>query len=197
MMKSIDRWMIKAAIEHCQKSEADRIFVRLSRQSIVDETTAPWLQSTCDDLTFDASRLVVEIPERDAAMHIRQTQQLALGLKRFGVRLALEHFGTADEKFQILNLLKPDYIKVDGELMHSLMTDTSVQARVEAIVEAATERGIKTIAERVENANAMAVLFQLGLDYMQGHYVHEAEVVLADDTESRKQQTLAELMAAG
>jgi hypothetical protein len=26
----------------------------------------------------------------------------------------------------------------------------------------------------------MAVLFQLGVAYMQGHYVHEPEVVLAD-----------------
>ena len=81
--------------------------------------------------------------------------------------------------------------------MHSLMTDTDVQAQVRRIVKAASEKGIKTIAERVENANAMAVLFQLGLDYMQGHYVHEAEVVLSDDTSNTKQQPLAELMAAG
>ena len=47
----------------------------------------------------------------------------------------------------------------------------------------------------MENANAMAVLFQLGLDYMQGHYVNEPEVVL-EDTENRKQMSLAELAAA-
>ncbi|MEM1174159.1 MAG: EAL domain-containing protein [Pseudomonadota bacterium] len=197
MMKSIDRWMVKAAIEHCERSEADRVFVRMSRQSITDETTADWIRGTCDESDFDASRLVIEIPERDAAKHIRHTRQLAGDLKAIGVRFALEHFGTSDDKFQILGILEPDYIKVDGELMHSLMTDTDVQAQVRRIVKAASEKGIKTIAERVENANAMAVLFQLGLDYMQGHYVHEAEVVLSDDTSNTKQQTLAELMAAG
>ena len=60
---------------------------------------------------------------------------------------------------------------------------------------AATERNIKSIAERVENANAMAILFQLGLDYMQGHYVNEPEVVL-QDSENRTQTSLAELVAA-
>ena len=60
---------------------------------------------------------------------------------------------------------------------------------------AARERDIKTIAERVENANAMAVLFQLGLDYMQGHYVHEPEVVL-EDVGTSKHTTLADLVAA-
>ena len=88
-----------------------------------------------------------------------------------------------------------DYIKIDGELMHALMTDTSVQHDVEVIVKAAAKREIKTIAERVENANAMAVLFQLGLDYMQGHYVHEPEVVLQDAPEG-KPTSLAELAAA-
>ena len=45
-------------------------------------------------------------------------------------------------------------------------------------MKAAKARKISTIAERVEDANTMAVLFQLGLSYMQGHYVHEPEVVL-------------------
>ena len=91
--------------------------------------------------------------------------------------------------------LKPDYIKIDGELMHALMTDKQTQAAVQKIVKGAAERKIKTIAERVENANAMAVLFQLGLDYMQGHYVHEPEVVL-EDLHSGKHNTLADLAAA-
>ena len=60
---------------------------------------------------------------------------------------------------------------------------------------AAGDRDIKSIAERVENANAMAVLFQLGLDFMQGHYVNEPEVVL-EDAENRKQTSLAELATA-
>jgi EAL domain-containing protein (putative c-di-GMP-specific phosphodiesterase class I) len=197
MIKSIDRWMVMSALDFCIKHDADRAFVRLSRKSIVDASTADWLKASCDDQLFDASRLVVQIPERDAAKHIRQVQELAKSLKNVGVGLALEHFGTADGKFQILDLLKPDYIKIDGELMHTLMTDSDVQSQVESIVGAANKRGIRTIAERVENANAMAVLFQLGLDYMQGHYVHEAEVVLSDDTSSTRQQTLAQLMAAG
>ena len=41
----------------------------------------------------------------------------------------------------------------------------------------------------------MAVLFQLGLDFMQGHYVHEPEVVLQDQ-DSKVERTLEELAAA-
>ena len=195
MMKSIDRWMLQAALNFCNKTDADRVFVRLSKQSITDPTTAPWMQEKLDAGNFDCSRLVLQIPERDAAKHIKQTRALVKHARKIGIGFALEHYTVDQDRFQILDILKPDYIKIDGELMHTLMTDTQVQAAVGRIVKAAQERRIKTIAERVENANAMAVLFQLGLDYMQGHYVHEPEVVL-QDTPTSGTSTLADLAAA-
>ncbi len=195
MMKNIDRFMIKSAIDFCKDSEADRVFVRLSKQSVLDATTLPWMDQEFDKHEFDCTRLVVQIPERDAAKHIKQTRAIVKKLRKIGVGFALEHYGVDREKFQILDILKPDYIKVDGELMHSLMTDKETQQSVEKIVRAAKERNIKSIAERVENANAMAVLFQLGLDYMQGHYVNEPEVIL-QDTQNRQQTSLAELTAS-
>ena len=138
------------------------------------------MQQKLDEDGFDCSRLVIQIPEADAAKHIKQTRALVKHARKLGIGFAIQHYGLDQERFQILDLLKPDYIKIDGELMHSLMTDKSMQDAVGNIVRAANERKIKTVAERVENANAMAVLFQLGLDYMQGHYVHEPEVVLQE-----------------
>ena len=195
MLKNIDRWMLTAAVDFCKNGDADRVFVRLSRQSITDPTTASWMEQKLDEDGFDCSRLVVQVPERDAAKHIKQTKALVKQLRRLGIGFALEHYGIDTERFQILDLLKPDYIKIDGELMHTLMTDNAMQSAVRKIVEAAGKRNIKTIAERVENANAMAVLFQLGLDFMQGHYVHEPEVVL-QDRDSGVTRTLDDLTAA-
>ena len=64
--------------------------------------------------------------------------------------------------------------------MHSLTSDTAVQASVRQVTKAAQKRNIEIIAERVENANEMAVLFQLGVHFMQGHYVQEPEIVLQE-----------------
>ena len=195
MMKNIDRWMLAAAMRFCAESDADRVFVRLSSQSVTDASTGPWMQQKLDENGFDCTRLVVQIPEREAARHIKQTQSLVGILRKLGVGFAIEHYGVGKERFQILDLLKPDYIKIDGELMHTLLTDDAIQDAVKRVVTEANKRNIKTIAERVENANAMAVLFQLGLDFMQGHYVHEPEVVL-QDTDSVVSRTLADLSAA-
>ncbi len=194
-MKHIDRWMLKAAMHFCNENDADRVFVRMSEQSITDPSTAIWIAQKLDEEAFDCSRLVIEVPERDAARHIKQTRKSWSEARKIGIGFALEHYGVDKERFQMLDILKPDYIKIDGELMHTLMTDNEMQSAVGSIVEAANARNIKTIGERVENANAMAVLFQIGVDYMQGHYVHEPEVVLEDNVYVAS-NTLAELAAA-
>lgn len=195
MIKNIDRWMLQAAVEFCNVNDADRVFVRMSAQSITDPSTSSWMQAKLDVGGFDCSRLVIQIPEREAARYIKQTREIVKHARKMGIGFAIEHYGVGQERFQILDILKPDYIKIDGELMHTLITDTQMQAAVGKIVKAAQERQIKTIAERVENANAMAVLFQLGLNYMQGHYVQEPEVVLQDNAMVTT-NTLAELTAA-
>ena len=75
-----------------------------------------------------------------------------------------------------------DYLKIDGSLMQGLASNQGLQEKVKTFVTAARAKNIATVAERVEDANTMAVLFQLGVAYMQGHYVHEPEVVLGDAT---------------
>jgi EAL domain-containing protein (putative c-di-GMP-specific phosphodiesterase class I) len=48
---------------------------------------------------------------------------------------------------------------------------------VKGLVEAAKRKGIETVAERVEDANTMAVLWQLGIEFIQGYFVNAPEDV--------------------
>lgn len=180
LMKTIDRWILTASIEFCAKEKADRVFVRLSRYSLQDASLAEWIARELGRHKVGHDKLCVQVVEREAARYVKPARALSSRLRKIGVGFALEHFGVDKKGFQILDILKPTYIKIDGELMHALMSDTELQARVGAVVEAATDRNVETIAERVENANTMAVLFQLGFHFMQGHYVHEPEVVLQE-----------------
>lgn len=180
LMQNIDRWIIAASMNYCNDGAATQVFVRLSRHSMQDSSLIPWMAKELEKRQMDPGRLCLQVPEREAAKHIKQTKKVVDALRKLGVRFALEHYGIDKDRFQILDILKPNYIKIDGELMHTLTTDTKMQDSVQKVAAAADQRNIETIAERVENANAMAVLFQLGVHFMQGHYVHEPEVVLQE-----------------
>jgi EAL domain-containing protein (putative c-di-GMP-specific phosphodiesterase class I) len=180
LMQNIDRWIISASMDFCDKGSATQVFVRLSRHSMQDASLVEWMSKELRDRNLDPARLCLQIPEQEAAKFIKQTKKIVSEFRKLRVHFALEHYGVDTNRFQILDILEPDYIKIDGELMHTLTTDTNMQDSVRKVAAAAEQRHIRTVAERVENANAMAVLFQLGIHYMQGHYVHEPEVVLQE-----------------
>ena len=180
LMKTIDRWMVTASIKFCAKHKAEKVFVKMSHQSMQDSTLVDWIISECETQKLNPSHLCIQIPEQEAAKYIKETKKMVAAIKKAGIEFALEHYGIDKNRFQILDILKPNYIKIDGELMHSLTSDMELQESVRQVTSAADQRKIETIAERVENANEMAVLFQLGVHFMQGHYVHEPEVVLEE-----------------
>jgi EAL domain-containing protein (putative c-di-GMP-specific phosphodiesterase class I) len=80
-------------------------------------------------------------------------------------------------------------VKIDGSLMQGLTDDALLQSKVSSLIDAARERNIETIAERVEDANTMAVLWQLGVQHLQGFLIQAPEeVVLASPEEKAAQQ---------
>jgi len=180
LMKTIDRWMLTASIRFCAKRKAEKVFVKMSHQSMQDSILVDWIESECEAHKLNPSHLCIQIPEQEAAKYIKETEETVAAFKKIGIEFALEHYGIDKNRFQILDILRPNYVKIDGELMHSLTSDMQLQESVQQLTEAADQRKIETIAERVENANEMAVLFQLGVHFMQGHYVHEPEVVLEE-----------------
>ncbi len=179
--KTIDRWVMSATLNFCKATSPDKVFIRLSAQSIQDDSLIEWLSGEIRTIGVAAEKLIIQIPEQLARKHINESKNLADGIRKIGAGFAIEHFDVDSVQLQLLDVLRPDYLKIDGQLMHSLTGDSELQRKVGDVVKAANERQILTIAERVENANTMAVLFQLGISYMQGHYVHEPNVVL-DET---------------
>ncbi len=180
LMTLIDRWIISSSISFCKENDAEKIFIRLSRQSMQDDSLVEWVLTELETHGLHPSFLCMQIPEQEAAKYIKETKVKADEFREANINFALEHYGVDKNRFQILDILRPNYIKIDGELMHALMTDTELQDAVRHLASAASQRNVETIAERVENANSMAVLFQLGVHFMQGHYVHEPEVVLQE-----------------
>jgi len=179
LMRHIDRWVLTAALELAARRSPACLFVRLSVDSALDPTLLMWLDSQLRNSHVSAQRLCIQIPEDIATAHLPQITQLANELRDRRVRFALEHFGVGAEPLKLINAMPLDFIKLDGSLMQGLVIDTVQQQRVRKLVEAAGNHGIATIAERIEDANTMAALWQLGVEYLQGHLIqlHE-EIVL-------------------
>ena len=177
LMKNIDRWVLGASLSFCANRKASCIFVRVSKDTILDKGLVAWLEAQLKSLKIEPKRLCIQVSEDIATQYIRQTKELATGLRKLGFRFALEHFGAGRDPLKLLTDIPMDFIKVDGSLMQGLSTNQLQQQRVKGLVEAAKRKSIETVAERVEDANTMAVLWQLGIEFIQGYFVNAPEDV--------------------
>ena len=178
LMRSIDRWVLGASLAFIAKRQPDQLFVRLSKDSVLDTGLMDWLDGQLKATLAEPQRLCLQVTEEVATRHLQPLQRLLGELHKRRVKLALEHFGSGRDSQGLLSALPVDYLKIDGSLMQGLSGNPELQQRVRAIVDAASKRSIHTVAERIEDANTMAVVWQLGVQYIQGYLVHAPEEVV-------------------
>ena len=177
LMKNIDRWVIGASMSFCANRKSECIFLRVSKDTVLDKTLIGWLETQLKSQKIEPTRLCIQVSEELATLYFRQTKELAQQLRQLGFRFALEHFGTGRDPLKLLAELDMNFIKIDGSLMQGLATNQMQQQRVKGLVDAAKRRQVETVAERVEDANTMAVLWQLGIEFIQGYFVNTPEDV--------------------
>lgn len=182
LLKNIDRWVVGASLAFAAQRKPGCLFVRLSKETVKDPSFFDWLDNQLRASRADPGRLCFQVTEGIAATHITQTQMLGESLRKRGFRFALDGFGAGRDPEGLLNSVPLDFIKIDGALVQSLTTDPEIQTKVRGLVEQARGKSVQTIAERVENANTMAVLWQLGVQYIQGYFVNAPEEVVLSAT---------------
>ncbi len=182
LVKNIDRWVIGASFSFCAAKKPTMVFVRLAKDSVVDPSLLDWLTARCKKIKIRPQQVCFQVDEEVAARQLKETMLLANKLRKIGFKFSIDHLGTGRDSKQLLKHVPMDYAKIDGSLMQGLHLDKDTQKSVGELAKIAKHLGIATIAERVEDANAMAVLWQLGIDHIQGNYNQMHGVVLEDTT---------------
>ncbi len=180
LMQHVDRWILAQVATLSLQYEDAKFFVRLSESSVGDKTLLPWLEQQLEKSGAEAERLVFQVTEKTVERNINHAKQLAEQISELGCQFAVEHFGTGHQPGQVLEHVPMHYVKIDGALMQGITVNSAMQAAVKTYIETARSKDILTVAERVEDANTMATLWQLGVDFVQGYYVSEPEVILED-----------------
>jgi diguanylate cyclase (GGDEF)-like protein len=181
LAKNVDRWVVNASLEFCAQDEPSLVFIRLSQESALDKSFLKWLDTQVAQSGAQPEQLCFQLAEHVVVRHVAQVKNLANALVERGCMFAVERAGRGPDTIQLLAHVPMQFIKIDGALMQGLARDKDTQDPVSAITREARAHDVKTVAERIEDANTMAVLWQLGIAYIQGHYVEMSNVVLEDD----------------
>ena len=115
-------------------------------------------------------RIVVEITEQEGIGDFDRLFKIVKKLRKLGVMIAVDDFGSGYANYVHILQLKPDYLKIDGSLIKNILHDEDSQILVKSITDFARYMKIKTIAEFVENEDIFELLKTYGVDEFQGYY---------------------------
>ncbi len=128
-----------------------------------------------------SSRLIIEIVETEELRDFEGLSIIINRIKKEGIRIAIDDFGSGFSNFKYLLEVNADFIKIDGSLIQNLITDRRNRTLVQSIVEFAKCSEMKTIAEYVDNPDLLSILKSFQIDYGQGYYIGEPETELPSE----------------
>lgn len=113
--------------------------------------------------------LVLEITERQLLGDMAAVRAKLAPFLDFGMRLAVDDFGSGYSSFQYLAELPVSFLKIEGTLVKQI-GDKRIRQIIKRINDIAKDLDLTTIAEFVEDADTADILCELGVDWAQGYF---------------------------
>ena len=146
------------------------LFIKLSSQTVADHDFHLWLMGKIKEYQIDPRQLVFEIAETNLQNNLKHLSMLSKSLNTIGCKVAIEHYRMSTQSQHLMHI-HTDYLKIDSGLVESLGRKGKSFSKVVAIMEVARKNNYITIAEGVESADSLAILWELGVDLAQGYFI--------------------------
>lgn len=178
MLEEIDLYVVERAIElTAQRFKARRpttLMVKVSQNSLQNDALATHIGKRLSEHGVPGEYLVLQLQEARVFTHLKAVQEFAATVNQYGCKVGLEQFGAGLDSFQLLTHIQPQVLKIDRSFIEDLPKNPDSQKRVREIALKARDFGIQTIAEFVQDAASMSILFSAGVDYVEGHFLAAA-----------------------
>jgi diguanylate cyclase (GGDEF)-like protein/PAS domain S-box-containing protein len=186
MMPQIDRWVINASLAAISGGEIKlaghrSCAINLSGQTLGDEAFLGFVVDALDRTGVSPSSICFEVTEAAILSNVQQAQRFIEVLHGIGCGFSLDDFGSGLGSFSSLKHLPIDYLKIDGTYTRNLQTDLVNQEMVAAMIKLARTMEFQIVAEQVEHQEDFDWLRDVGVDFVQGHFI-EAPAMLGTGT---------------
>jgi len=185
LMPQIDRWVVKKAFGYLHELFSHRrkranpgmFFINLSGASLSDASFYAYIREQLRIYQLPPQMICFEITETAAISQLSKAVEFIKKIRQGGCRIALDDFGSGLSTFSYLKSFPVDYVKIDGGFITNIVNEPMDCAIVEAIQHVARISGIKTIAEIVDQHEAIDKLRDIGVDYVQGYSIEMPQPV--------------------
>ncbi|MFI6418542.1 putative bifunctional diguanylate cyclase/phosphodiesterase [Streptomyces sp. NPDC050842] len=169
----LGRWLLEEAVEQAAEragiGHRTPVSIRLSARRLLDRSLP--LGSVESLLTrhgLPSGSLIIELADSDPRTSLDELEQRLVTLRRLGVRIALDGFGSGHVAIDALRRLPVDILKLDRGLVEGVVESARLRKITRGVLRIAGELGMQTVAEGVDVPEQVLALRAMGCSHAQG-----------------------------
>lgn len=155
-----------------------QIFINFAPTALYDPVSC--LRSTVEAIDAAGIRheqIVFEVVESDNPQDLDHLKTVLNYYRTAGFSVALDDLGSGYSGLNLLHQLRPDFVKLDMELIRDVHQDLYKASITEKLLEIAQKLEIQTVAEGIECIEELAWLQERGATYAQGYLIAKPSAV--------------------
>jgi EAL domain-containing protein (putative c-di-GMP-specific phosphodiesterase class I) len=173
MVVAIGKWVLlracRDALAWQGPGQGLRLGVNVSSKQLVDPEFAEWVARVLRETGFPPERLQLEITESSVLEQRAPTVATLNALRRLGVGIVVDDFGTGYAALTALKWLPLDGLKIDRSFVSNLVSSPTDATLATGLITIASGLAIQVMAEGVETVEQMRFLVRRGCQRMQGY----------------------------
>ena len=171
LLPDLDQAAQLLAIESARQMAVEvGVFINFSPRLL--DVSTKWIECTIQatlDSGIEPGRFVFEVVESDEVLDLRKLLLTLDWFRDAGCRVALDDVGAGYNSLNLLTLVKPDFVKLDMELVRGVHQDPYKSCVASKLLELARELEVLTIAEGIETHEEWQWTREHGADMAQGY----------------------------
>jgi diguanylate cyclase (GGDEF)-like protein/PAS domain S-box-containing protein len=175
----LEYWVIAQAMkvlkEHRSANNTKtRFFITLSATALEDDKLSSFIAKTLKTCKLPPDSIIYMINETDASTRLKRVITLSNDLFAHGIQMAASQFGAGLATQNILKHLPANqmpYVRIATEIMSEDFPSDTGMAKLRELINLAKASDRKTIVPMIEDAQSLALIWPLGVDYVQGYYL--------------------------
>ncbi|MFD7320198.1 putative bifunctional diguanylate cyclase/phosphodiesterase [Streptomyces sp. NPDC059875] len=169
----LGRWLLEQAVEQAAEraglGHRTPVSIRLSARRLLDRSLP--LGSVEALLTrhgLPSGSLMIELADSDPRVSFDDLEQRLVALRRLGVRIALDGFGSGHAAINALRRLPVDVLKLDRGLVEGVVESARLRKITSGLLRIATDLGLQSVADGVDVPEQVLALRAMGCTHGQG-----------------------------
>ncbi len=175
LILDIEKWVFKNACKFAKlinknSNKCINVSINVSVKHIMQNDFVKNIKNIVNQIEVDPNNIGLEITETIMMESFESNKGKLEELKKFGLSVHLDDFGSGYSSLNYLQSLPINYVKIDKIFIDNMINSQRNGKIIASIIKLAHNIGLKVVAEGVENKEQFDLLSKYNCDIIQGYY---------------------------